>query len=113
MENRLACQKVSETVEGVIADIQTSSSTFRHRTNSNYLESNALLVDCQRKGRRKTRHGSKNNQRWFVYRKLDCWSTMQPMTERLRELGQNESARAHIFEALYIPKAIQNSAQTE
>eukprot|EP00171_Calliarthron_tuberculosum_P004960 IDg4960t1 len=79
---KLAIQKPALTVQGVIADLQSSVQTIANPLPT--LNSNAMLID------RNMRTKKSNLKRCYVCHKLGCFSTKHPYAERLKALKSNK-----------------------
>lgn len=86
---RLARQKPASTVEGIIADLYTSISTYQ---SPDLQIPSANLVDRHRRG------PTNSNKKCFVCKRTGCWSTKHTREERMRSLRKKKSFQAMMAE---------------
>ena len=77
---RIAKQKPTSTVEGIISDFQAAVATFVQEEKS----SHAMIVD-----RKFMRRNDRRGRVCIVCRKPGCWSTNHPLKERMAALKKN------------------------
>ena len=101
-ECRLARQKVSPTVEGVIADLHTSIATSKSFDKpSKFGDASALLTALITERKRFNRYKVKNKpgKNCYVCGKSGCWSTNHTTEERLSAFRKNKKYRAYIADS--------------
>lgn len=99
-ECRLARQKVSPTVEGVIADLHTSiSSMSKFQKPIDSTSSTALLTERRRFNYTK-RNNFRSGKSCFVCGKQGCWSSEHSPAERIAAIKKKKRVRAFFLEKL-------------
>lgn len=114
---RLARQKVAPTVMGVIADLQTSISTFNWSALIQNPSANALLTDRRRITQRggapwQGRRNNRGKAKCIVCNKIGCWSTNHTFEERKRALRENNRLRAFVMDVLSLTTSPDNDTET-
>lgn len=100
-ESRLARHKVSSTLMGVVADIQTSISTHKETVERLIL---AALVTGRRRFQQigvptwRGRRNSKPVRKFFVCKRFGCWLTNYTRKERTQSLKENTRLRAFVMD---------------
>lgn len=98
---RLAKQEVSQTVMGVIADLQTSVATYQETSHADCATPLALVTDLRRFRSTPTppwrgRRFQNTPRKCIVCGKSGCWSTNHPKYKRLEALRKNKTFYAFI-----------------
>lgn len=102
---RLSRQKVSLTVMGVIADLQTSIGTHIDVSDTERFKPLALVTDRRRHQNPSTppwcgRRFQDTPRKSIVWGRSGCWSTNHPKDKRLEALQRNKTFRAFITDLL-------------
>ena len=98
-ECRLARQKVSSTVEGVIGGLHNSiESTLGEKPDKSNTFTTALLAERRRVRRNSMTHNKNKGKLCYVCKKANCWSIKHPVAERIKAFRENKKLRAFMTE---------------
>lgn len=100
----LTRQKVADTVQGVIADLHTSISTYQPKPLQSNDAMQAIVIDRHRQPpqyyRNSGAHSRKKQAKCFICHKDGYWSTNNTPAKRFWALGRNKKTRAYIVDIL-------------